>query len=723
MTIPSPTTGPDDARLAALRSFRVVEAMAEPGLDRITRLTGFSLGMPMVWISLIDDHWVLPQSCFGVALAPTPRHAMPCLRVMESDAVLVVGDLHRDDRFTTASFPEPLRAMHFYAGAPLVTSEGHRIGALCVMDFNPNRVLSGWQRATLTGFAALVMDQLDLRRSEFGRATVAGRADPSDDACLSVDPAGDVTFVNRAAETMLGHAPGSMLGKSIDCVIPAALRDGDRANLVQIAREAIANGAGRTIELTALHRDGTRFPIELSLSVRQTPMGNRLEAIIRDISAWRARDPVLVLMAQGNTLSGLANRAQFDARLRASLEAREHPGVLLLNLDGFKEVNDSLGHAIGDMLLQAVAVRLPLCVTQNTLVAWFGGDAFALMLPSGTEAASCATAILDAFRAPFHLGEHTVHVGLSIGAALATEGAVSPDDLVADADLALYQAKTDGRGCLRVFDPVLRRAALARRTLQDDLSRALKAGELVLHYQPQVALGTSQVIGVEALLRWQHPERGLLLPGAFLSALEAHPCVDAVGRWIIEESCRQAAAWRAAKLPPLRVAVNLFGVQLKSGTLARDVMNSLDRYRLDPAGFEVEVTERIALQADDTVLDPLRELHARGVSIAFDDFGTGYASLSSLKRVPLTRLKIDRSFVRDVLTGRHDAGIIRAVLGMADSFGLQVIAEGIERPEQETILRAMGCHEGQGFLYGQAMTPRQVAALIRGKGNRRLSAA
>jgi EAL domain-containing protein (putative c-di-GMP-specific phosphodiesterase class I) len=256
---------------------------------------------------------------------------------------------------------------------------------------------------------------------------------------------------------------------------------------------------------------------------------------------------------------------------------------------------------------------------------------------------------------------------------------------------------------------------IARLTLHDELSHALAAGEFVLHYQPQVAFETGRVVGAEALLRWRHPERGLLLPAAFLSALEAHPMAAAIGRWIIEEVCRQAALWRAAKLPPIRIAVNLFAAQLRTGTLAEEVKQALARYRLPPSTLEVEVTERIALQADDAILEPIRALHADGVAVAFDDFGTGYASLSSLKRFPLTRLKIDRSFVRDVLTDRHDAEIIRAILLMAQSFGLEVIAEGIEFAHQEAVLRTMGCHEGQGYLYGKALPPAALASLIRAR--------
>ena len=406
--------------------------------------------------------------------------------------------------------------------------------------------------------------------------------------------------------------------------------------------------------------------------------------------------------------------------MEAALRAGKHATVMLLDLDGFKEVVDSLGHATGDALLQAVSIRLPSCVVAQAIVARFAGDVFAVMMPDVGDpvvAGSSASAILDAFQKPFQVSGHTFHVGLSVGIAIGSGPDTASEDLIADADLALYQARRDGRRCARLFEPAMRSAVVARRVLHDELTRGLEAAEFVLHYQPQVSLATGQIIGVEALLRWQHPTRGLLLPGAFIDALEAHPLAASLGRWIVGEACRQAAHWRAARLPPLRMAVNLFDSHLREGTLAQEIMGSLAHHHLPPESLEIEVTERIALQADDAILDPIRELHRQGVAIAFDDFGTGYASLSSLKRFPLTRLKIDRSFVSDIDTNGHDAEIVRAILGMAESFGLDVIAEGIETPAQEAVLRRMGCAEGQGYLYGKAMAPSAIAALLKCGGS------
>lgn len=713
----------EDERLAASRSFRCVDPS---GLDRITRLAAKSLGMPMAWISIVDHAHQSLHGCVGVDLARTPRQGSLGAIAMAGEAILVVPDVAADRR-SGGEPPEAAQGIRFYAAAPLVSTEGHRIGALCVMDDAPREGLSPLGAEMLASFAAMTMEYLELRRSDCANAASAGFADAAEYAFVAVDGNGLITFANRAAEAMFGYRQHEFLGQGIEIVIPEPFRKAHKAGLARIAAGGPSKMTGRTIELTAQRRDGGHFPVEFSMSLWRNRNGVGVGAMMRDISEWRARDARLVQMAHHDKLTGLTNRALFDERLEASLGAGWRATVMLLNLDGFKDVNDSLGHSTGDGLLQAVALRLPSCVPPETVVARFGGDEFALLMPDTGDplkVRACAAAILAAFQVPFHVGGHTFHVGLSMGAAIGAGPDTASDELIADADLALYQARRDGRRCFRLFEPPMRSAVIARRTLHDELTRAFEASELVLHYQPQVALQTGGIVGVESLLRWQHPERGLLLPGVFLDALEAHPLAAMIGQWIIDEACRQAAWWQGARLPPLRVAVNLFGAQLQTGTLAREVAASLSRHNLPPQALEIEVTERIALQAEDAFLDPIRELHHHGVAIAFDDFGTGYASLSSLKRFPLTRLKIDRSFVRDVLTDRHDAEIIRAVLGMAQSFGLDVIAEGIETIEQESVLRAMGCREGQGYLYGKAMAPEALTALVKERlGNGRESSA
>ena len=698
MTIP--TSGVTESRrLLVLRAYRVIENAAA-GLTHMTGLASASLGAPMAWISFVDHDSCWLQACVGTDLTRVDRAGSPCEVAVGGDDVFVVPDLALDPRFAKGLSSGPREGMRFYAGAPLITARGERLGALCIADIKPNLAFSHEQALTLRSFAALAMEHLDLRRSDFVNAATAGFAKAAEYSFLAIDGGGTITFVNPAGETLFGYAPGEMLGQDIDIIIPEPFREAHRRGLARIAAGGTSNLSGRTIELTAQRRDGTTFPIEFSMSVWEDRIGIGIGAI---------------------------NRAQFDEELQDALSAGRHATVMLLDLDGFKEVTDSLGHATGDALLQAVSIRLPSCVTARAIVARFAGDVFAVLMPGSGDplkAGTRAAGILDAFQAPFQVSGHTFHVGLNIGIAIGAGRDMSGDDLIADADLALHRAKRDGRRCFRLFEPTMRSAVIARRALHDELTRGLEAAEFVMHYQPQVALATGKVIGVEALLRWQHPQRGLLLPGAFIDALEDHPLAASLGRWIIAEACRQAAAWRSAHLPPIRVAVNLFGSHLQEGTLAGEVMACLAHHHLPPDALEIEVTERIALQADDALLDPIRELHRQGVAIAFDDFGTGYASLSSLKRFPLTRLKIDRSFVSDILTNGHDAEIVRAILGMAQSFGLEVIAEGIETAEQESVLRRMGCSEGQGYLYGKAMTPHALATLVKqGVARRTLSAA
>ncbi|MFD1300010.1 putative bifunctional diguanylate cyclase/phosphodiesterase [Methylobacterium marchantiae] len=709
--------GKEDRRLAALRSYRMIGAGSDPGLDRIVGLTATSFGMPMAWISLVDDEFSWLVARIGVVPHRLPRLGLPCEGVIATSEVVVAND--DDSSLRDRRLLPHLPDVRFYAGAPLLTGEGHAIGTLCVLDTVPHADFCEARSHQLAAFADLVMDRLQTRHSASVDAAAIGFAKAAEYAFLAVDGAGAISFCNPSAEILFGYSAGEMLGQRIEIIIPEPLRAAHRAGLARIVAGGVSHLAGRTIELTALHRDGRTFPIEFSMSLWQEADGIGtggigMGAIIRDISEWRARDAKLVQLAHHDKLTGLTNRAHFDERLDASLETDRRATVMLLDLDGFKEVNDSLGHATGDSLLQAVAVRLSSCVTPDATVARFGGDEFAILLQGEADprkAAACAATILTAFQTPFPVAGHIFHVGLSIGAAIGGPGTAG-DELIADADLALYQAKRDGRRCLRLFEQPMRSAVVARRALHDELTRAVQNAELVLHYQPQVELASGRIIGAEALLRWQHPARGLLMPVAFIDALEAHPLATSVGQWIVEDVCRQSALWQAAGLPPLRLAVNLFGSHLRNGTLAAEVLASLARHAVPPHLLEIEVTERIALQADDTLLDPLRELHRHGVSIAFDDFGTGYASLSSLKRFPLSRLKIDRSFVRDILTDRHDAEIVRAVLGMAQSFGLDVIAEGIETAEQDTMLRMMGCREGQGYRYGRAMPADALAALI-----------
>ncbi|PWK76031.1 EAL domain-containing protein [Aminobacter sp. AP02] len=550
----------------------------------------------------------------------------------------------------------------------------------------------------------------------FGDDTLlAGFAENIEFALVVIDAGGTITYVNRSAERIFGYDRTEMLGHRLDLIIPQRLRGAHNAGIARVGSGGPSRLNGKTVEVAALRRDGSEFPIELSLSIWRGPNGIAMGGIIRDISERRQRDMRLHRLAHHDTLTGMPNRFQFDMQLEDALAAGEATGILLLDLDGFKKFNDTLGHATGDTLLQALAVRLPAALDTNAVVARLGSDEFAVLLrgiddPSTVVAA--ADSLLQSFDKPFEIGDHLLKLGASIGGAVAPGDGGNREELVASADLALYRARQRG-GSYRMFEPDMRNAVAARRALKDELLHAIGAKEFVLHYQPQVCLESGRVLGAEALLRWRHPTRGLLEPADFLAVLETHTGALTVGSWILDEACRQSADWRAQGLAPISMAVNLFAAQVKAGNLAETVLTTLARHKLPAKALELEVTETIALDYEERTLAPFRKLAKAGVGLAFDDFGTGHAALSTIKRFSLTVLKIDRSFVRDMLRNRQDAAIVRAVLGMAKDMGLAVVAEGVETRAQEAALYAMGCRTGQGFLYSKALPPDNFARLLK----------
>lgn len=707
-----PKPADDEERLKVLSRYDVVGTAPEPRFDEVARLATRIFNVPIAFVSLVDQHRQWLKSHIGVDFAETPRCESFCTHTIMGADVLVINDAAQDPRFAATDLVTGRPNVRFYAGAPIVAQGGHRLGSLCIMDTEPRERFEAADGETLKHLAKIVMGQLDLRRLEFVNAAMRGFAEATELALLTIDRHGLIEFVNTATEGMFGYDPKAMIGRSFEIVIPERFRGSYLQSFKETARTEPARLSRRTLELTMLRCDGSEFPAELSLSAWGSDRGVGFGAIMRDISARRMRDARLLRMATHDTLTGLPNRAKFEALLGALLGRGEPASVLLLDLDGFKEINDRFGHGLGDTLLQALAIRLPVSIGRDGVLARFGGDEFAILLPRidrGAGLAACARAIGAAFEEPFIISGHTLHLGVSVGAATAPGHGCDVGELVASADFALYRAKQAGGRRFRLFDDRMRSAVAAERSLRDELRRAVDRNEFVLHYQPQVDLRTGAVTGAEALIRWHHPDRGLLLPGVFLPCLEDSSLALDVGWWSLDEACRQAMAWRAVGLPPLRMAVNLFAAQFRVGTLASGVMETLARHAFPASDLELEVTETIALRQDDDALAPISELRSHGVRIAFDDFGTGYASLSTLKRVPLTKLKIDRSFVRDLLTDPHDAAIVSSVVMLGRSLGLEVIAEGIETEEQERALLALGCEAGQGYRFGKPMAPERLA--------------
>jgi diguanylate cyclase (GGDEF)-like protein len=423
-------------------------------------------------------------------------------------------------------------------------------------------------------------------------------------------------------------------------------------------------------------------------------------------------------LAHYDKLTGLANRVSLHNDLTEATRANRGPtAIAMFDLDGFKDINDTLGHSTGDQLLQEVARRLMEFAAGHGQFYRLGGDEFVLIKPDcgdPIEIARVVDAVLRRLAEKFEISDHQLFVGASAGIAIAPTDGADIEELLSNADLALYDAKSAGGNAYRLFVPVMRAKTVARRELDAELRRASANREFELFFQPQLRASDGVVVGAEALLRWRHPQRGILAPGAFIGALGESPVVLDVGRWILQSACAQAAAWRLAGFP-LRIGVNLFPAQFHAETLIDDVEAALGHSGLAADALEIEITENIALGEREESLQALHALRARGVKLAFDDFGTGYASLSYLARYPLTRLKIDQSFVRKI-TGAFtlsDTAIVRSIIVMAHNLGLEVIAEGVETVTQAAFLRAEKCEELQGYLYARPLPAADFEAYLR----------
>ena len=420
--------------------------------------------------------------------------------------------------------------------------------------------------------------------------------------------------------------------------------------------------------------------------------------------------------ASHDRLTGLPNRLLFDERLSLALAHAHQWGemlaVMFLDLDRFKIINDTLGHASGDLLLQQVAQRLAKCLKQNDTIARWGGDEFTLILPqvkSAHDATKIAQRIIKALKTSFECNGQELHVTTSIGIALAPYDGEDAETLLKNADTAMYRAKQQGKNDFQLYAADMNTQALDQLVLANDLYRALNRGEFVLHYQPQVNLKTRQIVAMEALVRWQHPERGLIPPSHFIPLAEETGQINAIGEWVLQTACAQNRAWQEAGLPPIRVAVNLSARQFQQQNLAQLIDRVLTETRLEAQYLEVEITETIAMQDVNVTISVLEKLQAMGTYISIDDFGTGYSSLATLKQFPLNTLKIDRAFVKDLMTDAKDAALIRAIVALGHGLDLIVIAEGVETAEQQEFLCSVGCDAMQGYWFSKPL-PAEAAA-------------
>jgi diguanylate cyclase (GGDEF)-like protein/PAS domain S-box-containing protein len=542
------------------------------------------------------------------------------------------------------------------------------------------------------------------------------------DAVLSTDIVGNVTYLNIIAEKMTGWSCADAVGQPIEKVfrIVNGITHQPAANPLKSAINE-----NRVVELAAnsvlIRRDGHESAIEDSAAPIRDGEGKVAGGVVvfHDVSMARSRVLEMSHLAQHDGLTDLPNRVTLTDRLTQAislaLRNRDRLAVLFVDLDGFKNVNDSLGHSIGDGLLQSVAQRLIDCVRKSDTVSRQGGDEFVILLPEvrhEEDAAVSAAKILAELRKPHVVEGHSLSITASIGISTYPEHGTDADTLIKSADAAMYQVKRDGRDNFKFFKLHIGKRAVERQSVEGQLRYALERRELVLHYQPKVNLKTRAITSVEALIRWQHPERGLLLPDQFLKIAEDSGMIVPIGQWVLGEACRQMREWLNAGVLAVPVAVNISSLELCNKRFAASVQAALREARLEPRYLELELTETVLMQGSESNTSMLEQLQTIGVRLAVDDFGTGYSSLSYLTRLPIDTLKIDRSFIHNVVAKTGNSVVLSAIIDMGNRLKHRVIAEGVETLEQLSFLRSRGCPEGQGYYFSRPVTANQFAKLV-----------
>ncbi|PKN11429.1 MAG: two-component system response regulator [Deltaproteobacteria bacterium HGW-Deltaproteobacteria-4] len=564
----------------------------------------------------------------------------------------------------------------------------------------------------------------------------------SPDIVYVLDNNGLFTFINDRIEILLGYKREDLIGKHYSVLVHE--EDLAEANYVFHERRTGAR-ASKDVELRLKINDEAKesryfethvLPIALHSMGMYNPQGLNGErefigtyGCARDITDRKRHEELINYQAYHDLLTSLPNRALFEDRITLAIaHARrysENLAVMYLDVDRFKLVNDSMGHSMGDKLLQIVAERITLCLRAYDTLARFGGDEFTLLLPrirTKEDAGAVAQKILDNIRAPIFINNQEIFISASIGIAMYPHGGETMETLVKSADIAMYHVKSNGKDGFRFFCEKMNDSFVSHLAVERDLHRALEQKQFEIHFQPKVNSLTCQIVGMEALLRWFHPEKGLVMPNDFIPLAEQTRLIIPIGDWVFRATCEEICRWREQGLPKIKVSINISAIQIEQDDFVKKIMGTLEELNLSGDYIEIEITESGLMKNSESAIQKLLRLRASGLTIAIDDFGTGYSSLSYLHKLPVNTIKIDRSFVKDIEPDTRQTCIVDAIAAMATGLKLHMVAEGVETVAQLTYLKNLGCVEVQGFLFGKPQSAQATMELMAGRPDGKLEA-
>lgn len=723
-------------RLAALHRLRLMDTAPSPDFDAVVALAARHFDCPLAMLILVDRDRQWAKATYGVPGWDSPREHSVCHWTIQGEDVLAIEDLQRDPRFHNLPAVTGSPGLRFYAGLPLPV-EGSNIGTLCLLDRQPRRFGEA-ERDALRQFGLLAQGLL-LAQSQARRAEAAAQETRSL-AALSARKTRLLQQTERLAQLggweLSRQGDGPLWSDEVfrihelpfghPVTITGALLHyppGDRERVAAAIEAIFAEGRTAELEADFVTATGRLRRIRLSGEPERDQQGQVVRAVglIQDITeAWQLRQR-LQLLAMQDPLTGLANRAQLLQRLEAALQQTLPGGalaLLLLDLDNFQDLNDRHGHLQGDALLRGIAGKLLASAGGQGMAARTGSDEFALLLPVTDEAGARQRAELvgEALRQPLLLEGVPVGVSASIGVALGPRDGDTGEMLMRQADIALSHGRRLGRGRVTLFSPEIAQRFLARREAIELVRLALHEGWVRPFYQPKLRMADGRRCGFEALVRILPPDGRVLGPGQFWAALQEEETARLLGQHMLRAVCADLRRWREAGLAPVRAGLNVSEADFIGGGLAQNVMAQLALLDLPPSALTIEVTETVLLsEAAPAVIGALSRLHAGGIAISLDDFGTGHASLAHLRDFPIQELKIDQSFVARLEEDARNGRIIGSIVELAHGLGLRVVAEGVETAAQHAALQRLGCDEGQGFLYGRPMPAARAEAWLRGE--------